>query len=110
MVASLIPRKPADETHSYQVQYVHKIAPRDSDRGPIVRLSKKQLASRPLLARALREQRALYSEGRIRSYHVESNGQIVVFPYVPGMTTYWHAILLWPGPIDPTRFKRSWDK
>jgi hypothetical protein len=80
----------------YSVRYVHKIAPRDTDVGPAVRLGPAQLADPTKLAATLRKSRILFAGGRIRDFRVEPSGRVIVFPSVPGMTTYWHSIILTP--------------
>ena len=82
-------------TGTYSIRYVHKISPRDTDVGPTVRISSADLASKSGLARTLREQKAIGAGARVRDFRVEDGGaRIVVFPTMPGMTTYWHSIIL----------------
>jgi hypothetical protein len=77
----------------YNVRYVHKVAPKDTDTGPSVLLSGNVFADRKTLAKALRQTGVIASEARIREYRVEGN-KVVIFPTVPGMTTYWHSVIM----------------
>lgn len=83
----------------YSVRYVHAISPSDRDVGPEVRLTDADAVDRKSLAAALRARGTMLPGARIRSYRVE-DGKVVVFPSMPGMTTYWHSIVLTPLP-DP---------
>lgn len=77
----------------YSVRYIHKISPSDKDVGPDVELPGSAFADRNKLGAALRKARVLMQGGRVTSFRVEGN-KVVVFPSVPGLTTYWHAIVL----------------
>jgi hypothetical protein len=101
-------RKTFEKTDAlvYQTKYIHKIAPKDSDRGPFIRLSSKQIASKTKLAAALRLGRVLDSGARIRSYRVELDGKIIVFLTLPGQSTYWHSVVLLPVRYRPRIIKR----
>ncbi len=81
----------------YTSRLVHKIAPSDNDTGNPVELSSSDFATRGTLAAALRNARILPSGGRVTNYRIETDNTIVVFPSVPGMTTFWHAIILTPA-------------
>lgn len=78
------------------VRYVHKISPSDKDVAGPIHLSAGDLASKKTLGAALRKQRILMNGASIRSFRTEAGGKIVTFPSMPGMTTYWHAIVLTP--------------
>lgn len=81
--------------HAYSVRYVHKISPSEQDKHHDIELDAGDLVDAKSLAKALRAQGALAPGGRIISYRAEGNGQVVVvFPAVPGLTTYWHCIVL----------------
>lgn len=80
------------KTHC-SVRYVHKISPRDSDTGPDVAISDNAFSNRNTLAKALRKNGVLTSGARIRQMRVEGD-KVVVFPTVPGLTTYWHSVIL----------------
>jgi hypothetical protein len=80
----------------YSVRFVHKVSsrPQDAD-GTHVWLTPADLANKNALAKALRDQRALVPGARVREYRVQGNGACVVaFPVLPGLTTYWHSLLL----------------
>lgn len=81
---------------TYVVRYVHKISPSEKDRGPDVALIGPDLVSPTKLAAALRRQGALGAGGRVRDFRVETGGRIVAFPSMPGMSTYWHSIVMEP--------------
>ena len=79
----------------YTVRYVHKISPRPSDVGKNVFLTPADLASKNALAAALRKEGVLLPGARVREYRVEGGGAcIVAFPVLPGLTTYWHSLIL----------------
>ena len=81
---------------SYMVRYVHKIRPSDKDvMGPI-HIEASELRDRKRLGAALRREKALMSGGSVQSFRVEADGRVVAFPSMPGMTTYWHSIILTP--------------
>lgn len=82
---------------TYEVRFIHKIAPRDTDIGDPVKLSDDDLKDHKTLGQALRKQGALIAGGRVRrNWRVEQDGRVVVFPTVAGLTTYWHSIVLIP--------------
>ncbi len=84
---------------TYSVRYVHKVAPRSRGIGPDVTLSSVDLASRQSLGAALRKQRVLMRGARVVEFRAdETSGCIVAFPSVPGLTSYWHAVILEPKP------------
>ncbi len=78
---------------TYSVRYVHKIAPRDTDTGPDVTLHDGAPSDRKTLGKALRAAGVLSSGARVREYRAEGD-KLIVFPIMPGMTTYWHAVVL----------------
>lgn len=89
------PSRLSAPTRTYSVRYVHKIAPRDTDVGPQVRIASVDLLSKSSLARSLRDQKAIGAGARVRDFRVEDGGaRIVVFPTMPGTTTYWHSIIM----------------
>jgi hypothetical protein len=79
--------------HVYSVRYVHKISPRATDTGKDVTLPGSVFSDRKKLNRALLDEGVLQKGARIRSYRVEGD-EVIVFPMMPGMTTYWHAVVL----------------
>jgi hypothetical protein len=79
----------------YRTRYVDQIKPLDTDVGPVVDLTADDTLNNKSLGKALRKCRILMSGGRIRGFRVENDGRkIVAFPSVPGMSTYWYAIVL----------------
>lgn len=76
----------------YHVRFVHKIAPRDTDISN-VDLPDTAFADPKTLAKALRATGILMKGCRIREMRVESD-RVVVFPVCPGLSTYWHSIIL----------------
>lgn len=81
----------------YSTRFVHKIAPSEKDVGDNVSLDTRDLADRKTIGAALRKVRILIKGGSVREYRVERDGRIVVFPTCPGLSTYWHAIVLSPS-------------
>jgi hypothetical protein len=80
----------------YHVRYVHKIAPRDTDVLPEVELPPLEVyVSRAELGKVLRDAGVMISGARVTEFRAEREG-LVVFPSVPGLTTYWHSIILTP--------------
>lgn len=80
----------------YNVRYVHKISPKPSDTAGHIFLEGKDLKDRSALGRKLRSLKILGSGGRIENYRVEKDGKVIAFPSMPGLTTYWHSIVLTP--------------
>lgn len=77
----------------WMVRYVHKISPRDTDvKGP-VKIPNGAFSDSKNLAAALRKAGVLDTGARIRSFRSEGD-KVVVFPSMPGLTTYWHSIIL----------------
>jgi hypothetical protein len=85
----------------YSVRYVHKIAPSPKDVGHNIEMLGQDLADRVRdrdltgLAAILRNMEVMISGCRIREARVE-DGKIIVFPVCPGLSTYWHSIILTP--------------
>jgi hypothetical protein len=77
----------------YSVRYIHKVAPMAHDVRPDVELPDGAFSDRKALGKALRSAGVLSSGGRIRSFRTVG-AMVHAFPEVPGMTTYWHAIIL----------------
>lgn len=77
----------------YSVRYVHKISPSSKDTGPDVVIPDGAFSNKNTLARALRNVKVLGAGARIRTFRVEGN-QVIVFPMMPGLTTYWHSVIL----------------
>lgn len=75
------------------VRYVHKIAPSDKDVGPDVEIPDGAFAGPKELGKALRDAGVLLAGARIVSFKVEGN-RVTAFPIAPGLTTYWHSIIL----------------
>jgi len=75
------------------VRYIHKISPSDKDVGPDVVLSDGAFSNSKTLGKALREAKVLASGAIVRSFRAEGD-KVIVFPILPGSTTYWHSIVL----------------
>ena len=86
----------------YTTRFVHKISPSPNDFGKDVELSESDLASKKTLGVALRKAGILMSGGQVREQRVEHSGRVVAFPSVPGLSTYWHSIILTPKGTDPS--------
>lgn len=92
---------------TYSVRYVHKVAPSEKDVGPDVTLDVDRLgrvaafvvADRRQLGADLRRLGVLLPGARIREWRREATGRIVVFPALPGLSTYWHSVILTPKPV-----------
>lgn len=79
---------------SWRVRYVHKVSPRETDVLPhALPLPESAFADSKALGKALRGAKILMPGARVRSFRVKGD-RVVVFPTMPGMTTYWHAIIL----------------
>lgn len=79
----------------YRVRYVHKIAPSPGDHAE-AELDPNALHGKLSAGKALRDAGVLLRGARVRQIRVE-NGSIVVFPSMPGLSTYWHSIILTPA-------------
>ena len=91
----------------YATRFVHKIAPSDKDTGPRVELDAQALTDRKTLGAALRKAKVLIKGGVVQQWRIEQGGRIVAFPSAPGMTTYWHSIILSPiGDLEETATKK----
>jgi hypothetical protein len=81
---------------TYSVRFVHKITPLPTDVGPDVSLPPLPLENKRELGRILRDADVLAPGVRVQD--VRSDGQgVVLFPTVPGLTTYWHSVILTPA-------------
>ena len=78
---------------TYSVRYVHKVSPRDTDVGPAVEIPAGAFADRNKLGKALRALGVMMKGCRVSGFRVERD-KVVVFPVCPGLSTYWHAIIL----------------
>lgn len=80
----------------FATRYTHQIAhAKDpaADDGPEVTLTAADLADKKKLGAALRKQGVILTGARVESFRVENDGdKIVIFPKMPGLTTYHHAI------------------
>lgn len=86
----------------YTVRFVHKISNAGGyTPGDDVELEGGVFSDSKKLAKALRDKRVLLSGARVRNFQVEGS-KVVVFPTLPGITTYWHAVVLElvPEPAD----------
>jgi hypothetical protein len=77
----------------WMVRYVHKISPSEKDVMGPVHIPGGAFADRKTLGAALRKVKVLDAGASVRSFRTEGN-KVVVFPSMPGLTTYWHAIVL----------------
>ena len=77
----------------YSVRYVHKIAPSDKDTGPSVELADGAFAGSRELGKALRTAGVLMPGARVATFRSEAD-RVLVFPIKPGLTTYWHCVVL----------------
>jgi hypothetical protein len=83
-------------SQAYMVRYVHKIAPRAEDvMGPVC-INDNAFSNRNTLGAALRRAKVMTGGARVRDFRVEGE-KTVVFPSLPGFTTYWHSIILTPA-------------
>lgn len=78
---------------NYSVKFIHKISPSDKDVGPDVDVLDGAFSNSRTLGRALRDLRVLLKGARVASFRVEGD-KVVVFPRLPGLSTYWHAVVL----------------
>jgi hypothetical protein len=84
----------------YSVRYVHKISPRDTDVGPNIQLPDGCFSDRKLLGKSLRDRKIMMCCASVRTFRVEGD-KVIVFPQCPGLTTYWHSIVLSRIDADP---------
>lgn len=80
----------------YSVRYVHKISPSPNDVRGEVLLPDSAFSDKRMLARYLRETGVMLKGTCIRDMRVEGD-RVVVFPLCPGLSTYWHSIILTTG-------------
>lgn len=78
---------------TFNARYIHKIAPSDKDVGGPFEIPDGAFADTKALGKALRKIGVLTPGARVRNFRVEAD-RVVIFPTVPGMTTYWHAVVL----------------
>ena len=81
----------------YAVRYVHKISPRDTDTAGPITLNDGDLASKTVLAAALRKQRILSRGDQLNSFRVDPDGKIVAFP----KASVWWSIIMTPVAENP---------
>lgn len=80
----------------FMARYVHKVSPSDKDvRGPFC-INDNAFSNRNTLGAALRKAGVIHSGARVTTFRVEGE-KVIVFPIMPGQTTYWHSIVLTPG-------------
>lgn len=89
-------RSSGGESGMYMVRYVHKISPSSKDVAGPVHISGSAFSNSKTLGAALRKVGVLMAGARVRSFRTEGN-QVVIFPSAPGLTTYWHSIILTPA-------------
>jgi hypothetical protein len=77
----------------YSVRYVHKVSPSDADTRDDVEIRDGAFSDRKTLGKALRDAGVMMSGCRVSQFRVEGD-KVVVFPICPGLSTYWHAIVL----------------
>lgn len=80
----------------YAVRYVHKVSPNAADTRDDVEIRDGAFSNRKTLGKALRDAGVMMSGCRVDTFRVEDN-RVVVFPICPGLSTYWHAIVLTSG-------------
>lgn len=78
---------------NYTIRYVHRVAPSDKDVKTGVSIRDGAFSDRKTLAKALREVGVLAKNARIRTFRVEGD-KVLVFPTLPGATTYWHSVVI----------------
>ena len=82
-----------DGGDQWMVRYVHKISPSDRDTMGPVTIPNNAFSDSKTLGTALRRAKVLGSGAKVRSFRTEGD-KVVVFPSMPGLTTYWHSIIL----------------
>lgn len=80
-------------TSRWDVQFIHKIHSRPEDRRLGVAIRDNAFADSKTLGKALRDAGVLDPGARVRTFRVEGD-KVVVFPTMPGLTTYWHSVIL----------------
>jgi hypothetical protein len=83
-------------SQAYMVGYIHKVSPSPQDVWGPVCLNDNAFSDSKTLGAALRKAHVLIPGGQVRQFRVEGD-KVVVFPSAPGMTTYWHSIILTAG-------------
>jgi len=83
-------------SQAYMVGYIHKISPSPQDVWGPVCLNDNAFSDSKTLGAALRKAHVLIPGGQVRQFRVEGD-RVIVFPSAPGMTTYWHSIILTAG-------------
>jgi len=83
-------------SQAYMVGYIHKISPSPQDVWGPVCLNDNAFSDGKTLGAALRKAHVLIPGGQVRQFWVEGD-RVIVFPSAPGMTTYWHSIILTAG-------------
>lgn len=86
-------------SQAYMVGYIHKISPSPQDVWGPVCLNDNAFSDGKTLGAALRKAHVLIPGGQVRQFWVEGD-RVIVFPSAPGMTTYWHSIILTAGVQD----------
>jgi hypothetical protein len=77
----------------WMVRFVHKISPSPKDVMGPVSIPDSAFADSKTLGAALRRAGVLEAGARVRHFRTEGD-KVVVFPTMPGSTTYWHSIIL----------------
>jgi hypothetical protein len=81
---------------SYMARYVHQISPSPEDvAGPFC-IRGGAWSNSKTLAAELRKVGVLDSGARVRNFRSEGE-KVIVFPMMPGLTTYWHSVILTPA-------------
>lgn len=80
---------------NYHVRFVHKVdsSARDTMH---VELEDGAFNTRVDAGQALRNAGVIGHGCSVREMRANADGSIVVFPICPGLTTYWHSIILTP--------------
>jgi hypothetical protein len=86
-------------SQAYMVGYIHKISPSPQDVWGPVCLNDNAFSDGKTLGAALRKAHVLIPGGQVRQFRIEGD-KVIVFPSAPGMTTYWHSIILTAGVQD----------
>ncbi len=81
------------ESKVYKVRYVHRVAPSEKDVWPDITVPDGAFSDSRKLGQALRTFGVLLPGARVRSFRTEGD-KVVVFPVMPGLSTYWHAVVL----------------
>jgi hypothetical protein len=84
----------------FMVRYFHKISPNPKDVAGPIGLPESSLHDKTKLGAALRKTGTLMAGARVNLMRSEGE-KIVLFPSAPGLTTYWHSIVLTPAQEGP---------